>query len=97
MKDPRFEEAEKPQKLKALAPQHSNSSETSKQARKEKKKKDKQHRGQKLQESSTLATGVNNISGGGSQTLDITKVTCFNYNKKGHFANKCPEPPKPKN
>ena len=45
MKDPRVEEPKKSQKAKALALQHSNSSETSKQAWKGKKKKDKQYQG----------------------------------------------------
>ena len=28
---------------------------------------------------------------------DLSRTTCYNYNKKGHFANKCPKPRKPKN
>ena len=99
MKDPRVKESKsRPQELKAPAPQRSDSIETSKQARKEKKKKDKRHWGRKSQEGSTPATGVNNTSAGGSRPQkDVSQVTCFNCNKKGHYSNKCPEPPKPKN
>ena len=28
---------------------------------------------------------------------DMSRTTYFNCNKKGHFANQCPEPRKPKN
>ena len=48
IKDSRVEEPKsRPQKLKAPAPQHSNSIKIFEQARKEKKKKDKQYQGQK--------------------------------------------------
>ena len=28
---------------------------------------------------------------------DMSRTTCYNYNKKDHFANQCPKPRKPKN
>ena len=61
MKDPRVEEPKKPKESKALAPQHSDSTETSKQAWKEKKKKDRKYCGQKLQDS-TPAIGINSTN-----------------------------------
>ena len=68
MKDPNVKKLKsRPQELKTPTPQRSDSSETSEQARKEKKKKDKRHWGQKPQEGSTPATGVNNTFAGGSR------------------------------
>ena len=105
MKDPRVEEPKKPQESKASAPQRSDSTETSEQARKEKKKKDRRYCGRKPQDS-TPATGVNstNTSGGHSSgsgrsqpQKDLSQINCYNCNKKGHYATKCPEPPKAKN
>ena len=57
---------------------------------------------------STPATGVNVIKTltrndcGRDQPArredrDMSQTTCYNCNKKGHFAKQCPEPRKPKN
>ena len=57
---------------------------------------------------STLATGVNatetlarNDCGCNKpvhrENRDMSRTTCYNCNKKGHFANQCPEPRKLKN
>ena len=105
MKDPRVKEPMKPKESKVPAPQRSDSIKTSEQAWKEKKKKDSKYYGRKPQDS-TLATGVNstNTSGGYSSDSgrfqpqkDFSQITCYNCNKKGHYANKCPEPCKVKN
>ena len=70
---------------------------------KAKKDKKKNWRGKKdskePKESTTPASGVNaaEVGGGGQRRRnkkDLSGVTYYNCNKKGHFANKCPEPPK---
>ena len=56
----------------------------------------------------TLATGVNTIETSArndrgrdlparQKDRNMSRTTCYNGNKKGHFANKFPEPRKPKN
>ena len=62
-------------------------------ARRDKKKKqykDKRN-SKKLRDSSIPATGVNKAEVGGRKKKDISKITYYNYNKKGYFAIKCPE------
>ena len=70
---------------------------------KAKKDKKKNWRGKmdsrEPKESTTPASGVNAAEvGGGRQRKknkkDISGVTYYNCNKKGHFLNKCPEPSK---
>ena len=59
-------------------------------------------------QSSTSATGVNttkilarNDCGRNQlarqEDKDLNRLTCYNCNKKGYFANQCPKPCKPKN
>ena len=68
MKDLQVKESKKPQKPKAPVPQHSENAETFKKAWKEKKNDCPYRRGHwapkngRLQENSTLASGVNNTS-----------------------------------
>ena len=80
-------------------PQRSN--ESSEKARKE-KKKEQRWRDQKRRKGSTPATGVNATQTGKPYQKkkklrkhldrDLSIVTCFNCDKKGHYANICPEP-----
>lgn len=90
MKDPRAEEP----KEKTSAPR-SEPPEPSEKARKEKKKKaqkDKRDR-----KDSNPASGVNatdTSSGKTCKQKDISQITCYNCDKKGHYATKCPEPRK---
>ena len=75
-------------------------SEFSDKARKDKKKK--YYRGKRnsreLKDSTTPASGVNVAEVGGKgrrrNKKDVSEITCFNCNKKEHYSNKCPEPPK---
>ena len=75
-------------------------SEPSEKAKKDKKKYCRDKRGSREPKDSTiLASGVNaaKVGEGGQRTKNkkkISGVTRYNCNKKGHFANKCPELPK---
>lgn len=68
-------------------------------ARREKKKKSRQ-RQRKRPDSSPATTGANTVSatttsGSGQKkkkTRDISKITYYSYNKKGHFASNYTEP-----
>ena len=84
----------------APAPASTQESEPSDKAKKDKKKNWRGKRGSKEpKDSTTPASGVNahEVGGGGQRRKnkkDISGVTYYNCNKKGHFSNKCPEPPK---
>ena len=106
MRDPRVEELKsRPQKLKAPAPSRSDSAEISEKAQKKKKKNDRQNkRDCRAREGSTPATGVNTTDADNRKKKrnscnrrDPSEVVCYNCNKKGHYLNKCPKPPKSKN
>ena len=64
--------------------------------RKDKKKKfqgqRREHTGER--EEQTPATNVNttDVSKKKKKRYDVSKITCFNYDKKGHFASNCIEP-----
>ena len=80
------------------APTSTQESEPSNKARKDKKKRHYKNKRdfKKSKDSSTPALGVNMAKINGSEQRkrnkkDLSGVTYFNYNKKGHFANKCPE------
>ena len=89
MKDHREDKS----KAKASVPTSTQNSEPSDKARKDKKKK--QH---KAKRDSTPATGVNKAEVGDHRAKkDISEISCYNCNKKGHYSNKCPEPRKSKN
>ena len=75
-------------------------SEPSDKAKKDKKKNWRGKRDfREPKDSTTPAFGVNaaEVGRGGQRRKnkkDISGVTCYNCNKKGHFLNKCPETPK---
>ena len=84
-----------------LASASTQDSEPSNKVKKDKKKKNWQSKRdfRERKDSSTLASGVNAAEvGGGEQKRknkkDISRVTCYNCNKKGHFSNKYTELPK---
>lgn len=71
------------------------SSEASEKARKEKKKKaNRERRGRGRREGSTPATGSNTENTAGKKNRDLSQVTCYACNKKGHYAKDCTKPPK---
>ena len=75
-------------------------SKPSDKARKDKKKKYYQDKrdSKEPKDSTTPAFGVNMAEVGGKgrrkNKRDVSEITCFNCNKKGHYSNKCPELPK---
>ena len=85
MKDHRGDEP----KAKTSEPASTQDSEPSDKARRGRRRR--QHK----RESTTPATGVNKAEV--TKKKDISEVKCYNCNKKGHFATKCPEPRKSKN
>ena len=64
----------------------------------QRERKDQRHQDQELgRNSGTPATGVNatSTSGGarnGGARQDLSQLTCYNGDKKGHCADKCPDP-----
>ena len=86
-------------KVKSPASTPAQDFEPSNKARKDKKKKyyrDKRD-SREFKDSTTLAFGVNAAKVGGKKKKnkkDVSEVKYFNCNKKKHYVNKCPEPPK---
>ena len=99
-RDPQTE----PSTEKALAPdkppyysrtKHGKSSD--KKVRKEKKKKQRHRDAEQAGKDSTPATGINASSttaGRTSHRKDLSLITCYNCNKKGHYAFQYTEPKK---
>ena len=71
-------------------------SKLSKQARKEKKKKRHQEKQDKEQTpaSTANATEIQQKKKKKNHDRDVSKVICFNCNKKDHYANTCTKPSK---
>ena len=93
-------------KTKAPASTPAQDSEPSNKSRKDKKKKhyrEKKDSREPREDSTTPASGVNTaeVGEGGKSSRknkkDPSEVTCYNCNKKRHFADKCREPRKSKN
>ncbi len=69
--------------------------EASEKARKKKKKKaNRERRGKRRREGSTPATGSNAKNTANKKNRDLSQVTCYTGNKKGHYSKDCTEPPK---
>ena len=87
-------------KAKAPAPTPAQDPEPSDKSKKDKKKKHYREKkdSRELKDSTTSASGVNAAEVGGKgrrrNKKNASEITCFNYNKKGHYSNRCPEPPK---
>ena len=75
--------------------------ESSDKGRKDKKKKQHRDKRDSRESRDTPASGVNVTEVGDKKgrrkRKDPSEVTCYNCNKLGHYADKCPEPRKPKN
>ena len=89
---PRSEER-KPKDPKP-APSHDDAAEPAKKEDRKDKKKKLQNR-RREQNEQTPATGDNTKAPKKKKKRrDSSEVTCFNCNKKGHYANNCTKPPK---
>ena len=85
-------------KVKEIRPISSwtKASKPSEQDRKERKKKRSQERQDKEQTSASTAnvSEIQQKKKKKNWDWDISKITCFNYNKKGYYTNTYTEPPK---
>lgn len=88
------------EKAKAKHPKaifsHTNTAELLEQNRKNKKNRTKEQKqditGERKER--TPATGDNTINVSKKKKRNVSKVTCFNYNKKGNYASTYTKPPK---
>ena len=79
---------------------HSSRSESGKTSEKgfqKEKKKQRRLDHEQAQKNSTLDAGVYAPNVASTACKDLSRITCFNCNKKGHYATKCPEPRKDSN
>ena len=96
MKDPRSEEP----KVRGTESSGLQRSESSKKARKEKKKEQRRKNRERQEGSIPAADGEaephqkkkKNQGHSDRVSRDTSQIKCYNYQKIGHYANKCPEP-----
>ena len=87
-------------KAKASAPAPAQDSEPFDKFKKDKKKKHHKEKkdSREPKNSTTPVSGVNAAEVGSKgrrrNQKDVSEITCFNCNKKGHYSNKCPQPSK---
>ena len=77
-------------------PARAEANEPSEQARKEKKKKKHQEKQNKKQTPASIANAIEiqQKKKKKNQNQDVSKITYFNCDKKGHYASTCTKPPK---
>ena len=93
MKDPRVEEP-KFRTQEATSPYRPESTETSdRKTRKERKKQRRlEHEWARNNSGSAPTTKVNAPNVASTTRKDLSHITCFNCDQKGHYATQCPEP-----